>query len=225
MEWIAAMTPRRLPESASAHGFVLLGFQSLIEWIGRFHRISVSFSRLLETPRGGGGNPENPVNPVKKFRSIASLRLKSESAFSLTEVTLALGVAAFCLTAIFGLLPIGISSNQSSVQQTVAAGVTSAIAADLRATPFTTGTSAIYKLVITGTTTQQLRLCQDGTIDASGGTNSIYLAYVTFSAPTATQASTPVRILITWPAGGDLNNNPPKNYVGSYEAVTTLERN
>ena len=145
--------------------------------------------------------------------------------FSLVEVTLALGVAIFCLTTIFGLLPVGIRSNLASVDQTVASGVVSAITADLRATPVPSGKSSFYGIVTSGPATQQLRLCADGTIDKSaGGANSIYLAYVTISATTTTPSATPVRILITWPAAADLNNNPPKNFVGSYEAVTTLDR-
>jgi len=149
-----------------------------------------------------------------------------KNAFSLVEVTLALGIAAFCLVAILGLLPVGLTSNQASVEQTVAAGVTSAIVADLRATPATNTNSAIYNITnAPAATAQQLRLCEDGSPDATGGSNSRYLAYVTFSTPTCPKAPTPTRILITWPAAGDLNNNPPKNFSGSFEAVTALDRN
>lgn len=150
-----------------------------------------------------------------------------KNAFSLVEVTLALGIAAFCLIAILGLLPAGFNSNQTSVEQTVAAGVASAIVADLRATPAGAGAiSPTYKITITPSgTAQQLRLCEDGSPDTAGGSNSRYLAYVTFSTPSCPKAPTPTRILITWPAAGDLNNNPPKNFSGSYEAVTALDRN
>lgn len=54
--------------------------------------------------------------------------------FSLVEVTLALGVGAFCLIAIFGLLPSGMMSKQTALEQTAANGILSAVAADLRAT-------------------------------------------------------------------------------------------
>ena len=56
------------------------------------------------------------------------------TAFSLVEVTLALGVASFCLIALFGLLPVGLNSNQLAVQQTAASGILSAATADLLAT-------------------------------------------------------------------------------------------
>ena len=55
--------------------------------------------------------------------------------FSLIEVTLAIGVAAFCLIALFGLLPVGVASNQTTLAQTTAAGMAASIFADLRATP------------------------------------------------------------------------------------------
>ncbi len=59
-------------------------------------------------------------------------RFKS-SAFSLVEVTLALGVAAVSLLIIAAMLPISIKTNQASANQTVANGIISQIADDLRA--------------------------------------------------------------------------------------------
>lgn len=55
------------------------------------------------------------------------------AAFSLVEVTLAIGVAGFCLLAVLGLLPVSARSNQAAVQQTAANNLISEIAADLRA--------------------------------------------------------------------------------------------
>lgn len=60
-------------------------------------------------------------------------RHPNTSAFSLVEVTLALGVAAVSLLAIFALLPISLKTNQSSSQQTTANSIISQVAADLRA--------------------------------------------------------------------------------------------
>ena len=59
------------------------------------------------------------------------------AAFSLVEITLALGLAAFCLISIFGLLPVGITTNKAAIDQTAANGILSGIIADLRATPRT----------------------------------------------------------------------------------------
>jgi uncharacterized protein (TIGR02598 family) len=154
-----------------------------------------------------------------------------DHAFSLVEVTLALGIAAFALIAILGLLPIGISSNQTSVEQTAAAGIARAIIADMRTTPLSSQASASYNINIpspgTGTSaTQQLLLREDGSVDITTprGANSRYLAFISVNAPAA-KAGTNVRLLITWPAAADLNNNPPKNFAGSYEVLSALDRN
>ena len=55
------------------------------------------------------------------------------AAFSLVEVTLALGVAAFALLAIMGMLPMSLKTQQSSIQQTTANQIISQIFSDLRA--------------------------------------------------------------------------------------------
>jgi hypothetical protein len=72
--------------------------------------------------------------------------LKGMGAFSLIEVTLALGVAGFCLIAVFGLLPIGVQTNQRAVSQTAATAILSSVVADLRATPTTATTSTQYQI-------------------------------------------------------------------------------
>jgi uncharacterized protein (TIGR02598 family) len=74
--------------------------------------------------------------------------LHPADAFSLVEVTLALGIAGFCLIAVFGLLPVGIQTNQRSISQTVATAILSSVAADLRATPKTSSISAQYKVTL-----------------------------------------------------------------------------
>lgn len=55
------------------------------------------------------------------------------SGFSLVEVTLALGVAAFCLLAVLALLPVSAKTNQAAIQQTTAHAIISDIATDLNA--------------------------------------------------------------------------------------------
>ena len=65
------------------------------------------------------------------------LHHRRDWSFSLVEVALALGVAAVSLLVIFSLLPIGLQTNQRSIEQTVSADILSAVAADLRATPVT----------------------------------------------------------------------------------------
>jgi len=59
--------------------------------------------------------------------------LHATTAFSLIEVTLALGVAAFALIAILGMLPVGLNTQQVSVRQTTANSITSQVLGVLRA--------------------------------------------------------------------------------------------
>jgi hypothetical protein len=58
-----------------------------------------------------------------------------KTGFSLVELTLALGVAAFCLIAIFGLMPVGLQTSRNATSQTAATGILSSIVSDLRAAP------------------------------------------------------------------------------------------
>ena len=59
------------------------------------------------------------------------------AAFSLVEVAIAIAITSFCLIALLGLLPVGLKTNEASIEQTAANGILSEIAADLRATPST----------------------------------------------------------------------------------------
>ena len=59
--------------------------------------------------------------------------LSKASSFSLVEVTLALGIAAFCLLTVFALLPVAVKAQQASIQQTTANQILSQICSFLRA--------------------------------------------------------------------------------------------
>ena len=132
--------------------------------------------------------------------------------FSLIEVTLAMGVAAFCLLGILALFPISLATNQITIQQTADTNLARAIAADLRATPNTSATSPRYGITIpsTGSATHTIFLQDDGTagtqdVDAVPSQNPRYRATITFAAPTnsSQKTATGVRILLTWPALAD----------------------
>jgi hypothetical protein len=166
------------------------------------------------------------------------------------EVALALGVAAFCLLAIFGLLPTGLTSNQASVQQTVAAGIASEVVADLRSTPScltTTGTfSPRFGILIPGPAGESTMppaqplssgsntkffSAAGGVIDnlTTSGTAAIYRATVGFLPPVTTgssRAATMARVLVTWPALADTDGTKwPQKFTGSFETITALDRN
>ena len=69
------------------------------------------------------------------------MRKLSVSGFSLVEVTLALGIAAFCLLTVFALIPVAALTNRNATSQTAATNIMAAVVADLRATPKTNTTS------------------------------------------------------------------------------------
>ena len=74
------------------------------------------------------------------------MKTRSNCAFSLVEVTLALGIAAFCLIAVFGLVPVGVQTNRNATSQTTATNILSGVVSDIRASPKGTGTTPKYKI-------------------------------------------------------------------------------
>src|SRR5262249_29552683 len=68
------------------------------------------------------------------------------AAFSLVELVLALGVAGFCLFAVFGLMPVGMQTNRNATSQTAATNIIGGIVADLRATPAAATTSPQFAI-------------------------------------------------------------------------------
>jgi Tfp pilus assembly protein PilV len=158
------------------------------------------------------------------------------SGFSLVEIAVALGIAGFCLSSIIGLLPIGIRSNQSSIEQTTAASIAKAIVADLRAKGPNSQKSPTYNLVLplAGTTTngafQTIYLSDTSfshSLVTSGAFPSRYRVSVGALPPAGGQrTATPVRVLVTWPAMADRDPAAwPTNYSGSYETFTILDCN
>lgn len=64
----------------------------------------------------------------------------ASSAFSLVEVTIALGIVAFGLVAILGVLPVAFTTSRTSINQTRATGIMETVFAGMRAQPFTSAT-------------------------------------------------------------------------------------
>jgi uncharacterized protein (TIGR02598 family) len=175
--------------------------------------------------------------------------------FSLVEVALALGIAAFCLISVFGLLPVGLNTNSTTLEQANAASAAESILADLRATALTNPpqdqSSPYYQLTIPAApaaspgTMRTLFLRADGTpassttgpfqgqsIDLTQNPHYRATIYFTSTSSPSQLASVPsktalaARVLITWPAVADvIPSIPPANFVGSLEAMTTLLRN
>jgi uncharacterized protein (TIGR02598 family) len=149
------------------------------------------------------------------------------SGFSLVEVTLALGVAGFCLLALMALLPIGVKTNQTAFSQTAAATILSDIVADMRAARLA-ATSPQY--LINFSSTQGQHLC----FDSEGGfanctpptappANSRYRVVVTIFPSDATHYATYANVKISWPAVVDPSTTA-KVPAGSIETVAAFDR-
>ena len=127
--------------------------------------------------------------------------IRSYAGFSLVETTLTLGVAGFCIIALFGLLPVGIQTNQSAISQTAAASLLSSIVADLRATPRTSLTTAQYG--ITFGTAKFLYFDGEGRAVTPTDANATprYRMTITFPlSPAGAFAPTFISLKVTWPA-------------------------
>ena len=177
--------------------------------------------------------------------------LRRPAAFSLVEITLALGVMAFCLVAIFGLLPVGLNSDRAAVEQTAAAGVAAALAADLRQTPAASATApnpqsprfliSVPAVASGQTVIHTLFLTEDGAVAASNPTVSaqdqpadstqnpryrVTLVFTRQNAAATDRSATSARLLVTWPAVADPSGGTlPKQYSGSFETMLALDRN
>jgi uncharacterized protein (TIGR02598 family) len=142
--------------------------------------------------------------------------LRRAAAFSLVEVTLALGVGAFCLIAVFGLLPVGVQTNQRATSQTATASIMANVVADLRATPTTTATSSQF--AITFGTAKTLYFDGAGQFTTTLGANSRYQLNITFPAsPTGLKYAD---VKVTWPAAATAANAS-----GSSEMFAAFDRN
>jgi uncharacterized protein (TIGR02598 family) len=149
-----------------------------------------------------------------------SRRSGRTAGFSLVEVTLALGIAAFCLIALFGLLPLGIQTQQSSTSQTAAASVLASVVADLRTTPKTSLTSPQFE--ITFGTAKVLYFDGEGRAVASADANATprYRATITFPpSPAGASAPTFVSLKVSWPSSVDPATTTPPGFIETFNAL------
>src|SRR5258708_2834184 len=120
------------------------------------------------------------------------------------------------------------------MQYTIAAGISSEVVSDLRPSR-SLSSSARFSLAIpaaggANTMTSSPKvfyLASDGTLVSSGSNLSLYRVSIGFAPPAAaSKASTPVRILVSWPAQAYPNTSVwPDNLNDSFEVLTTLDRN
>ena len=118
-------------------------------------------------------------NTMKTYRTTQ----RTTAAFSLIELTIALGVAGFCLIAVLGMLPAGLNTNQNSTRQTAANGILSAILADIRATPKSATNSPLFGIAMSSSTAQTLCCDANGSCSILSGSqcaaNTLFLVTIT----------------------------------------------
>jgi uncharacterized protein (TIGR02598 family) len=136
--------------------------------------------------------------------------LRRVAAFSLVEITLALGVGAFCLIAVLGLLPTGLKTQQTSIQQTTANTISSQILADLSAALRLPPGLQSKQFNLHGHWAEMLTpdvmyFAKDGTF-IPGSTNAqtvpataVFVAIVTYLRP-PTETTSLADITVAWPA-------------------------
>jgi type II secretory pathway pseudopilin PulG len=155
----------------------------------------------------------------------------SSLAFSLVEVTLALGVAAFCLIAVFGLLPVGVQTNQRATSQTAATSIMANVIADLRATPNPPSINTSVQYRITFGTSKTLYFDSSGrcSTDSAGSIKpngsswsppiqTRYQLNLTF--PWTNGLTYGADLKVTWPAAATVANAS-----GSTEMFAAFDRN
>src|SRR5438128_5121563 len=100
------------------------------------------------------------------------MKKRFTSGFSLVELTLAMGIAAFCLIAVMGLMPVGVQTNRNATSQTAATNIMAAAVADLRATPTFNATSTQFGITFGTNATRYFDSA--GQFTTSLNTNSRY---------------------------------------------------
>jgi len=165
------------------------------------------------------------------------MKQQSKDGFSLVEVTLALGIAAFCLIAVFGLIPVAALTNRNATSQTRATNITAAVIADLRATPKTNSASLQFAIPFFSTNTTRYFDSQGQCSCDSAGTqrpNPLtrtcsaswspalqprYRVTITWSGSTTLPYAD---VKVTWPAAVDPATTTPS---GSTEMFAAFDRN
>jgi type II secretory pathway pseudopilin PulG len=161
------------------------------------------------------------------------------SAFSLVEVTLALGVAAFCAIVLLGLLPAGLKTQQSSIEQTTANTISSQIVADLSAAQRLPPGLQSKQFNLHGRWAAEripdiLYFAKDGTfIPGSANQNppppeAVFMAAVTYLRP-PTETTSLADVTVGWPAAGipiDSDTGQPdfSKAAGKIETFSAINR-
>jgi uncharacterized protein (TIGR02598 family) len=159
--------------------------------------------------------------------------VRSTAGFSLVEVTLAIGVMSLALIVLMGMLPAGLKTQQSSMQQTTANRIMATIFADLRAdVRLPPGQQARSQEGVMGlglhghwanvATPDTLYFTNEG--KQTGQPNSTLPADAAFRAKVTylfppNQSTSIASIIVSWPAAVDPTTGTPAGKVETFIAV------
>jgi len=126
------------------------------------HATSATFTKDFSDQKN---NPFRPLRP-----------LREQSAFSLTEVVIAMGVAAVAFTSIIALFPLGLNMSRESYEATQAAVIAQSIMADLSDQASAGKGKLIQKTGVNAMSAANYETIQL-MADSNGKDRYIYLAY------------------------------------------------
>ena len=145
-------------------------------------------------------------------------KTQAVASFFLVEVTVALGIAGFCLIAIFGLLPVGEQTHRDAASQTAAINVLAAVIADMRATPNALSISEQYHIRFGSS--QTLYFDSVGRSADSPRPTSRYQVNITYPPNSGlAKAATYTTLRVTWPAQA-----APDKASGSVQMFAAIDR-
>ena len=142
-------------------------------------------------------------------------------AFSLVEVTLALGIISFGLISIMGLIPMGLGIVKESAHEAAALNILSSVSSDLQCVGSNTTNSAIYQIPVNSVNSGKRYFDIDGNwlgISATISSDAAVYALSWTIQARSLQGPPVAFISIDWPAKA---TQP----LGSVDCVLVLTRN
>ena len=157
------------------------------------------------------------------------MKIRSNKGFSLVEVTLAIGVAGFCLLALFGLLPAGMKSNQAAIQQMLAGNILTSVVTDLKTTPATeprgsATSSPLFQIPLpasnSSASVSPLYFTEEGRLTENVAESRFRLTVTYAGNSSGSRAASLANVRITWPAAAE-----GANISGAVESFVAMDRN
>ena len=134
--------------------------------------------------------------------------ISNRKAFSLIEVVIALGIFAFCIVGIVGLLPIASNAVKSVSIETTANNIAESISGFWQVAPLLATSSANFTMgnFTIGNGTQTINYTISGTEASSASDAALRLNYAANSLGAANPNTFTVNLTFTWPPNASANS-------------------